>query len=44
MTSSYVWSIPKGALERILEYTDKEFPAFRQYLQRDIECYQEPKK
>ena len=24
--------IPKGALERILEYTDKEFPAFRQYL------------
>ena len=36
--------IPKGALERILEYTDKEFPAFRQYLQRDIERYQEPKK
>ena len=36
--------IPKGALERILEYTDKEFPAFRQYLQRDIEHYQEPKK
>ena len=32
--------IPKGALERILEYTDKEFPAFRQYLQRDIERYQ----
>ena len=36
--------IPKGALECILEYTDKEFPAFRQYLQRDIERYQEPKK
>ena len=36
--------IPKGALERILEYTDKEFPPFRQYLQRDIERYQEPKK
>ena len=36
--------IPKGALERILEYTDKEFPAFRQYLQLDIERYQEPKK
>ena len=36
--------IPKGALERILEYTDKEFPAFRQYLQRDIERYQKPKK
>ena len=36
--------IPKGALERILEYTGKEFPAFRQYLQRDIERYQEPKK
>ena len=36
--------IPKGALERILEYTDKEFPEFRQYLQRDIERYQEPKK
>ena len=36
--------IPKGALERILEYTDKEFPPFRQYLQRDIERYQKPKK
>ena len=36
--------IPKGALERILEYTDKEFPAFRRYLQRDIERYQESKK
>ena len=36
--------IPKGALERIIEYTDKEFPAFRQYLQRDIERYQEPEK
>ena len=36
--------IPKGALERILEYTDKEFHAFRRYLQRDIERYQESKK
>ena len=36
--------IPQLARERILEYTDKEFPAFRQYLQRDIERYQEPKK
>ena len=36
--------IPLQARERILEYTDKEFPAFRQYLQRDIERYQEPKK
>ena len=36
--------IPKGALGRILEYTNKEFPAFRQYLQRDIERYQEPKQ
>ena len=36
--------IPLQARERILEYTDKEFPAFRQYLQQDIERYQEPKK
>ena len=35
--------IPLLARERILEYTDKEFPAFREYLQRDIECYQHPK-
>ena len=35
--------IPLLARERILEYTDKEFPAFRQYLQRDIECYQKAK-
>lgn len=28
--------IPMQARERILEYTDKEFPAFREYLQRDI--------
>ena len=32
--------IPLQARERILEYTDKEFPAFRQYLQRDIARYQ----
>ena len=36
--------IPLLARERILEYTDKEFPAFRQYLQRDIARYQESKK
>ena len=36
--------IPLQARERILEYTDKEFPAFRQYLQRDFERYQEPKQ
>ena len=35
--------IPLLARERILEYTDKEFPAFREYLQRDIECYQKAK-
>ena len=35
--------IPVQARERILEYTDKEFPAFREYLQRDIECYQKAK-
>lgn len=32
--------IPMQARERILEYTDKEFPAFREYLQKDIEQYQ----
>ena len=36
--------IPLQARERILEYTDKEFPAFRQYLQRDIARYQQSKK
>ena len=36
--------IPLLARERILEYTDKEFPAFREYLQRDIERYQHPKE
>ena len=36
--------IPTVVREAILEVTDKEFPAFRQYLQRDIERYQEPKK
>ena len=36
--------IPTVARETILEVTDKEFPAFRQYLQRDIERYQEPKQ
>ena len=35
--------IPLQARERIFEYTDKEFPAFREYLQRDIECYQKAK-
>ena len=35
--------IPLLARERILEYTDKEFPAFQEYLQRDIECYQKAK-
>ena len=35
--------IPLQARERILEYTDKEVPAFREYLQRDIECYQKAK-
>ena len=34
--------IPRLARERILEYTDKEFPAFREHLQRDIDCYQQP--
>lgn len=32
--------IPMVAQQRILEYTDREFPAFREYLQRDIELYQ----
>ena len=36
--------IPTFVRETILEVTDKEFPAFRQYLQRDIERYQEPKQ
>ena len=34
--------IPQMARDRILEYTDKEFPAFREYLQRDIDRYQQP--
>ena len=34
--------IPQLARERILEYTEKEFPAFREYLQRDIDRYQQP--
>lgn len=32
--------IPTIVRERILEYTDREFPAFREHLQRDIEKYQ----
>ena len=36
--------IPTVVRETILEVTDKEFPVFRQYLQRDIERYQEPKQ
>ena len=36
--------IPQLARERILEYTDKEFPAFREYLQRDIDRYQQTTK
>lgn len=32
--------IPRVVRERILEYTDREFPAFREHLQRDIEKYQ----
>ena len=36
--------IPLLAQERILEYTDKEFPAFHEYLQRDIDRYQQPTK
>lgn len=31
--------IPRFALRHILEYTDKEFPRFREYLQQDIERY-----
>lgn len=34
--------IPQLARERILEYTDQEFPAFREHLQRDIDRYQQP--
>ena len=34
--------IPQLARDRILEYTDKEFPAFREHLQRDIDRYQQP--
>lgn len=36
--------IPQLARERILEYTDKEFPAFRECLQRDIDRYQQSAK
>ena len=36
--------IPQLARERILEYTDKEFPAFRGHLQRDIDRYEHPTK
>ena len=36
--------IPQLARDRILEYTDKEFPAFRDHLQRDIDRYQQPTK
>ena len=36
--------IPQLARERILEYTDKEFPAFREHLQRDINRYQQSAK
>ena len=36
--------IPQMARDRILEYTDKEFPAFREYLQRDIDRYQQSAK
>ena len=36
--------IPQLARERILEYTDKEFPAFREYLQRDIDRYEQTTK
>lgn len=32
--------IPMLARDRIFEYTDKEFPAFRAHLQRDIDEYQ----
>ena len=36
--------IPQLARDRILEYTDKEFPAFREHLQRDIDRYEQPTK
>ena len=36
--------IPQLVRERILEYTDKEFPAFREHLQRDIDRYEQPTK
>ena len=36
--------IPTVVRDTILEVTDKEFPAFRQYLQRDIARYQQTKK
>ena len=36
--------IPMVVRDTILEVTDKEFPAFRQYLQRDIARYQQTKK
>ena len=36
--------IPMVIRDTILEVTDKEFPAFRQYLQRDIARYQQTKK
>ena len=36
--------IPQMARDRILEYTDKEFPAFREHLQRDINRYQQSAK
>ena len=36
--------IPTVVRKTILEVTDNEFPVFRQYLQRDIERYQEPKQ
>ena len=36
--------IPQLARDRILEYTDKEFPAFREHLQRDINRYQQSAK
>ena len=36
--------IPMVIRDTILEVTDKEFPAFRQYLQRDIARYQQTQK
>lgn len=35
--------IPQGVLEKVLEVTDVDFPRFREYLQRDIDKYQEGK-